>query len=51
MVDRAMDDGQSDLLDTDLAAIEDSFGVLDAESSLDRADGARGAHLERIKGR
>ncbi len=51
MLDRALDDGQADLLDADLAAIEGSFGVLDDDFSFDRADGARGAHLERIAGR
>ena len=50
-LDRALDDGQGDLLDADLAAIEGSFGVLDDELSIDRSDGARGAHLERIAGR
>jgi predicted transcriptional regulator len=51
MLDRALDDGQSDLLDADLAAMEGSFGVLDDDFSLDRADGARGAHLERLASR
>ncbi len=41
--------GESDRLSADLAAIEESFGVLDDEEIvLDRTDGARGAHLGRI---
>lgn len=39
----------SDRLGADLAAIDMSFGLLtDVEIELDRTDGARGAHLERI---
>jgi metal-responsive CopG/Arc/MetJ family transcriptional regulator len=39
----------SDRLGADLAAIDMSFGLLaDVEIELDRSDGARGAHLERI---
>lgn len=41
--------GESDRLSADLAAIDASFGLLaDVEIELDRSDGARGAHLERI---
>jgi hypothetical protein len=41
--------GESDRLSADLAAIDASFGLLaDVEIELDRTDGARGAHLERI---
>jgi len=50
-LDRALDEGQSDLLDADLAAIDGSFGVLDDPFSIDRSDGARGAHLERLAAR
>jgi hypothetical protein len=40
---------ESDRLSADVAAIDASFGMLaDAEIELDRADGARGAHLERV---
>ena len=40
---------ESDRLSADVAAIDESFGMLaDAEIELDRADGARGAHLERV---
>jgi metal-responsive CopG/Arc/MetJ family transcriptional regulator len=40
---------ESDRTGADLAAIDASFSVLaDVEIELDRADGARGAHLERI---
>ena len=39
----------SDRLGADLAAIDVSFGrLVDVEIDLDRADGARGAHLDRI---
>ena len=39
----------SDRLSADIAAIDASFGLLaDVEIELDRTDGARGAHLERI---
>jgi hypothetical protein len=39
----------SDRLGADLAAIDVSFGrLVDVEIDLDRTDGARGAHLERI---
>jgi hypothetical protein len=47
-LDRALDDGTSELLDADLAAIESSFGVLTDEFFVDRRDGAREAHLRRI---
>ena len=47
-LDRALDDGGSELLDADLAAIESSFGVLTDEFSIDRHDGEREAHLRRI---
>jgi hypothetical protein len=41
--------GESDQLSADLAAIDASFGLLaDVEIELDRSDGARGTHLERI---
>ncbi len=44
--------GESDQLAEDLAAIEDSFGSLGGGAlPLDRGDGARGAHLERIAAR
>lgn len=40
---------ESDRLGADVAAIDASFGLLaDVEIELDRGDGARGAHLERI---
>lgn len=48
MLDRALDDGGSELLDADLAAIEGSFGALTEEFSTDRGDGAREAHLRRV---
>lgn len=51
VLDRALH-GESDRLAADQAAIAESFGVLaDDEFELDRGDGARGAHLERIAGR
>ena len=51
MLDLALS-GESDRLDADLAAIKGSFGALDDEEfELERGDGARGAHLERISGR
>lgn len=38
-----------DRLGADVAAIDASFGLLaDMEIELDRGDGARGAHLERV---
>lgn len=47
-LDRALH-GESDRWSEDLAAITGSFGVLaDEKVALDRGDGARGAHLERI---
>ena len=53
VLDRALH-GESDRLAADLAAITDSFGVLAddmpaAGLELDRGDGTRGAHLERIR--
>jgi hypothetical protein len=40
---------ESDRLSADVAAIDASFGMLaDVDLELDRADGARGAHLRRI---
>lgn len=51
MLDRTLQ-GESDRLTADLAAITDSFGVLGGEEIVvDRSDGARGAHLERIADR
>lgn len=48
LLDRLLD-SDSDRLGADVVAIDMSFGVLaDVEIELDRADGARGAHLERI---
>lgn len=48
VLDRALH-GESDRLSADLAAITGSFGALqDAEFVIDRGDGARGAHLERL---
>jgi metal-responsive CopG/Arc/MetJ family transcriptional regulator len=48
LLDRLLD-SDSDRLGADLVAIDMSFGLLsDVEIELDRADGARGAHLERI---
>jgi hypothetical protein len=46
-----LDEGQSDLLDADVAAIDGSFGVLDDAFSIGRSDGARAAHLERLAAR
>ena len=48
MLDRALDIGGSELLDSDLAAIEGSFGAVTDEFSVDRQDGAREAHLGRL---
>ena len=40
---------ESDRLGADIAAIDASYGLLaDVEIELDRSDGARGAHLDRI---
>jgi hypothetical protein len=51
VLDRAIS-GESERLDADVAAIEGSFGALDDEELvLDRGDGARGAHLERVSDR
>jgi metal-responsive CopG/Arc/MetJ family transcriptional regulator len=51
VLDRALS-GELDRLDADVAAIEVSFGALDDEGFvLERGEGARGAHLERISGR
>ena len=50
VLDRALN-GESDRLAADDAAIEGPSGVLDDERALDRGDGARGKHLERIAGR
>ena len=47
MLDRALDEGGSELLDADLAAIDGSFGAL-TQVSIDRHDGAREAHLQRL---
>lgn len=48
ILDRALH-GERDRLSSDVAAIEDSFGVLVGEvSDLDRADGVRDAHLARV---
>lgn len=48
MLDRALH-GESDRLEADLAAIDDSFDSMgDDVLALDRSDGERGAHLERI---
>jgi metal-responsive CopG/Arc/MetJ family transcriptional regulator len=48
MLDRALDEGGSELLDADLAAIDGSFAALTDELSIDRHDGAREAHLQRL---
>ena len=51
LLDRGLDNDVDDLR-ADLAAIAGSFGVLSSEPiDLDRADGARAAHLDRIAGR
>jgi hypothetical protein len=50
MLDRALDDGGSEMLDADLAAIDDSFGAVTDGFAVERADGAREAHLQRIAG-
>jgi Ribbon-helix-helix protein, copG family len=51
LLDRGLDNDVDDLR-ADLAAIAESFGVLSDEPiDLDRADGARAAHLDRIAGR
>lgn len=48
LLDRALRDEAEDL-NTDLAAITASFGALrDEPLVVDRADGDRGAHLERM---
>lgn len=48
LIDQALSGGNEDLAD-DLAAIDVSCGVLrDVEVDIDRADGARGAHLQRV---
>jgi metal-responsive CopG/Arc/MetJ family transcriptional regulator len=48
LLDRALRDEVDDLR-SDLAAISEAFGVLrDEPVDVDRSDGARGAHLERI---
>lgn len=48
MLDRALDDGGSELLDADLSAIDASFGALTDDFVIDRADGAREEHLRRL---
>jgi len=48
LLDRALHDEVDDLR-ADLAAVDESFGVLrDEPVDVDRSDGARGAHLARI---
>jgi len=48
LLDRFLE-SDSDRLSADLTAIDMSFGLLvDVELEIDRTDGARGAHLERI---
>jgi hypothetical protein len=48
LLDRALRDEVDDLR-SDLSAISGAFGVLrDEPINVDRSDGARGAHLERI---
>lgn len=48
LIDQALF-GRDDDLGAGLAAIDASFGVLaDEDLDLDRSDGARGAHLERV---
>lgn len=48
LVDRALSDGGEDVTH-DLAVIESAFGVLAGTTvDVDRSDGARGAHLERV---
>ena len=44
-----VDRGETDRLSADVDAIDASFGLLADEAiELDRSDGARGDHLERI---
>ncbi|WP_130292306.1 CopG family transcriptional regulator [Pseudonocardia sediminis] len=51
ILDRALQGGSDDL-DSDLAAIDGSFGALsDVDLTVERGDGARGDHLERIASR
>jgi hypothetical protein len=51
VLDRALR-GESNRLDSDLSAIDDSFGALGGGAlTLHRSDGARAAHLERISAR
>ena len=41
--------GEADRLESDIGALQESFGQWDAEDlEIDRADGARAAHLARI---
>lgn len=48
LIDQALLGANEDLAD-DLAAIDVSFGALrDVEIDVDRADGERGVHLDRI---
>lgn len=48
LIDRALADDGDDLA-ADLGAIDASFGVLDDQVfDVDRDDGARGRHLERV---
>ncbi|MGL5863083.1 MAG: CopG family transcriptional regulator [Phycicoccus sp.] len=48
LLDRALR-GDADRLDVDLAALDGSFGVLcDEQPDLDRAGGARAAHLDEL---
>jgi plasmid stability protein len=49
LIDQALFGTSEDLAD-DLAAIDVSFGALrDVEFEVDRADGQRGVHLDRIR--
>ncbi|MHB8295915.1 MAG: ribbon-helix-helix domain-containing protein [Acidimicrobiales bacterium] len=52
LIDRGIDSGGHVDLDTDLAAITDSFGVLDADQEpLVREADDRARHLAKVRGR
>lgn len=48
LIDRGLGSQPADL-DTDLAAIEASFGALSAAPAVERRPDARAAHLERLR--
>lgn len=48
VLDRALDEGGSDLLESDLAAIDGSFGTMTEAFSVERRDGAREDRLRRL---